>query len=164
MPDSLNYEQLSMTLKIRDYVWANMTVKNNMQRLLVTRRRLKKAGIPTVYYDILRYDTHTTNSFVKRALKEGTLPAEVLDMEKLIAEAKTRWFETERQEMLDRLEDLKRTGGKVKRIKTASVADADASGRSRYDAPSLPVVDPLSPVVAAPASVSVVSTEGVVPQ
>ncbi len=156
-PDfKMNYEQLSMLLKERDYVYTNMTVKNNMQRVPVTRRRLKKAGLPTVYYDILRRQIHTTNSFVRRELKSGRIPAEVLDMERMVAEAKTRYFETERQEILDRLEELKQPGGKVKRLVPVHRIGAEDPDRLRFAAPSLPIVDTLSPVVAAPVSVSTV--------
>lgn len=108
IPESqMTFDQMSMKIKVLDYVYANTMVKDNKQYLSVTRRQLKKAGIPAVYYDVLQFQHNETNSFVARELKNRTLPAEVLDMEKLVAEAKTRYFETERPELLSRLERLR---------------------------------------------------------
>ena len=108
IPESqMTPEQLSMKIKVLDYVYAHTTIKDNKQHLSATRRQLKKAGIPAVYYDILQFQYNETNSFVEREIKNGTLPAEVLDMEKMYAEAKAKYFEAERPELLSRFERLK---------------------------------------------------------
>ena len=108
IPESqMTPEQLSMKIKVLDYVYTNTMVKDNKQHLSATRRQVKKAGIPDVYYDVLRFQYNETNSFVERELNKGTISAEVLDMERMFAEAKTRYFEAERPELLSRLEKLR---------------------------------------------------------
>ncbi len=107
-PDSLlTADQVAIKLKVLDFLYTNVTAEDNKQVLSATRKQMESKGIPAMYYDILQYQIHETNSFVERELKGGTMPPEALNVDIMLQEAKKRYWEEERPMLVLQQERMK---------------------------------------------------------
>lgn len=107
-PDTLlTREQLSLQLKLGNFMNTYVTVENNHMKLSVPRIVLTSMGIPSFYYDILQYQIDENNAFFDNMFEEGVL----FDTEKMLQEANDRYWKEERRELVSRIEDLTDNSG-----------------------------------------------------
>ena len=103
-PDSLlTPEDIALKIKVMDFLTTNITFTENHQQLPVTRQELESKGIPSFYYDILQYQVYETNTSIDNWIKEGFITAEDIDLETSFKEAKDRYWNEERQQLVSRL-------------------------------------------------------------
>lgn len=107
-PDTLlTREQLSLQLKLGNFMNTYVTVENNHMKLSVPRIVLTSMGIPSFYYDIIQYQIDENNAFFDNMFEEGVL----FDTEKMLQEANDRYWKEERRELVSRIEDLTDNSG-----------------------------------------------------
>ena len=100
-PDTLlTREQLSLQLKLGNFMNTYVTVENNHMKLSVPRIVLTSMGIPSFYYDILQYQIDENNAFFDNMFEEG----EIFDTEKMLQEANGRYWNEERPQLVSRIE------------------------------------------------------------
>ena len=105
IPDSLKTkEQLQLTLKVYDLLHRHVYVEDNCFILPVAKDSFEKEGIPTFYYDVLKYQLNDQNECIKRWLEEGDIPAEQLDQERGFKEYSVRYKEVDRPELVKLIE------------------------------------------------------------
>ena len=82
---------------------SNISFADNHQKFAVTRVDLESQGIPSFYYDILQYQVYETNAAVDKWIKEGTITAGDLHLESSLKEAKDRYWNEERPQLVSRI-------------------------------------------------------------
>lgn len=105
-PDSLlTPEDIALKIKVMDFLTTNITFADNHQQFPVTREELESKGIPSFYYDILQYQVNETNTSIDNWIKEGFITAEDIDLETSFKEAKDRYWNEERPQLVSRVAD-----------------------------------------------------------
>ncbi|MBQ5663291.1 MAG: hypothetical protein IIV19_02545 [Bacteroidaceae bacterium] len=105
-PDTLmNKEQLALYIKIYDFMWEHIYVEDNCQKLSVGKDSMEKVGIPAIYYDVITYSIAETNEAVKEWIEADDEVSQILSqMDSLVKESKTDYWNNVRPELLKRLE------------------------------------------------------------
>ena len=104
-PDTLRTrEQLSIQLKLGDFMNTYVTVSDNHQHLSASRSELESQGIPSFYYDILQYQLSENNTFIDNMFEDGAFTRDNFDAGKLFQDAKDRYWNEERPQLVSRLE------------------------------------------------------------
>ena len=105
-PDTLmNKEQLTLYIKIYDFMWEHIYVEDNCQKLSVGKDSMEKAGIPAIYYDVITYSIAETNEAVKEWIEADDDISDVLQkMDSLVKESKADYWNNIRPKLLKRLE------------------------------------------------------------
>ena len=103
-PDSLlTLDDIALKIKVMDYFMSNISFADNHQKFAVTREDLESQGIPSFYYDILQYQVYETNAAVDKWIKEGSITAGDLHLESSLKEAKDRYWNEERPQLVSRI-------------------------------------------------------------
>lgn len=85
IPDSLmTNEQSLLKTKVFNIVSDRVQVRDNRLILDANRTLFKKEGIPTFYYDIIKYQIKETSDAVNRWIQEGILPYEKGNLDSLM--------------------------------------------------------------------------------
>ncbi len=106
-PDSLmTNKELSLKIKVLDFLYTYVSVEDNKQIFPATREQMVEKGIPDMYYDILLYQLNENNLFVEHEEKGNTMLSKALDIENMTKVAKERYWNTERQKLIQRLDSM----------------------------------------------------------
>ena len=102
IPDSLlTCEQLELKIRLLDIVYENVYVEDNNIKLSAEKELFKQSGIPSVYYDVINYQLEEASSAVKRWKAEQSNLLGI-DLETLLQEAKERYWNFERELLINR--------------------------------------------------------------
>ena len=104
IPDSLlTCEQLELKIRLLDIIYENVYVEDNNIKLSAEKELFKQSGIPSVYYDVINYQLEEASSAVKRWKSEQSNLLGI-DLETLLQEAKERYWNFERELLINRSE------------------------------------------------------------
>ena len=85
IPDSLmSKEQRLLKVKINDIVCNSVIVENNRLQFTADRDCLEKEGIPSYYYDIIKYQCKETSDAVNEWIRKGALPSSQGNLDSLM--------------------------------------------------------------------------------
>ena len=87
IPDSLlNEEQAALKTKLVDLIYKEVEVVDNNLVLKISREDLENQGIPSFYYDIIKYQLKETSDTMNKWVDEGSLTPEQADLDSLYRE------------------------------------------------------------------------------
>ncbi len=87
IPDSLlNEEQATLKAKLVDLIYKEVEVVDNNLVLKISREDLENQGIPSFYYDIIKYQLKETSDTMNKWVDEGSLTPEQADLDSLYRE------------------------------------------------------------------------------
>lgn len=87
IPDSLlNEEQATLKAKLVDLIYKEVKVVDNNLVLKISREDLENQGIPSFYYDIIKYQLKETSDTMNKWVDEGSLTPEQADLDSLYRE------------------------------------------------------------------------------